>query len=130
MGMGSSAKPPQMLRLAAAVQTVEAVGVFAAAILALVDTLSGQSYSRGAGIGLAVLMIITAALVGAIANGVALLRPWSRTPAIMTQITIAIVAIVLLQGGRYDWGVPGVVLAVVALVALLNPASLRTLARD
>jgi hypothetical protein len=128
--MGSSAKTPQLLRLAAAVQTVEAAGIFAAAILALVNTLSGQSYARSSGVGLAVLMIITAALVGAIAKGVALLRPWSRTPAIMTQITIAIVAIVLLQGDRYDWGVPGVVLAVVALVAMLNPASLRTLARD
>jgi uncharacterized oligopeptide transporter (OPT) family protein len=130
MGMGSSIKPPQMLRLAAAIQTVEAVGVFVAAILALVDTLSGQSYSKASGVGLAVLTVITAALVGSIARGVAQVRPWSRTPAVMTQITIGIVAIVLLQGGRYDWGIPGLVLAVVALAALLTPASLRALVRD
>jgi uncharacterized oligopeptide transporter (OPT) family protein len=130
MGMGSSAKNPQMLRFAAAVQTVEAVGVFVAAILALVDTFTGHSSTTASGMGLALLTFITAALVAVIGWGIAQVRPWSRTPAVMTQITIAIVAIVLIQGGRYDWGVPGLVLAAAGLAGLLNPASMRALVRD
>lgn len=130
MGMGSSAKTPQMLRFAAAVQTVEAVGVFVAGILALVDTFTGHSSTTADGIGLAALTFVTAALVAVIGLGVAQIRPWSRTPAVMTQIMIAIVAIVLVQGGRYDWGVPGLVLAAAGLAGLLTPASMRALVRD
>jgi hypothetical protein len=119
-----------MLRFAAVVQAVETVGVLAAAILALADTLGGHSASKSNGIGLAVLVFIAAILMGLIAMGIAQVRPWSRTPAVMTQIVIAIVAVVLIQGGRYDWGVPGIVLVVVGLVGLLNPASFRALVRD
>jgi hypothetical protein len=129
MGMGSNVSHPRTLRIAAAVQAVEAAGVCVAAILALVDSFNGRSYSTSSGVGLALLTFVTAALVGAIARGIATTRPWSRTPAVMTQISIVVVAIVLIQGGRYDWGIPGLVLAVAGLAALLTPVSLRALAR-
>jgi hypothetical protein len=130
MGMASTANSPQMLRFAAAVQAIEAAGVLAAAILALTDTLGGHSSTKSDGIGLAALVFIAAILMGLIAWGIAQVRPWSRTPAVMTQLIIAIVAVVLIQGGRYGWGVPGIVLVVVGLVGLLNPASFRALVRD
>jgi hypothetical protein len=130
MGMASGANSPQMLRFAAAIQALEAVGVLAAACLAVADTLGGHSASKSNGIGLAALVFIAAILMGLIAMGVAQVRPWSRTPAVMTQIVIAIVAVVLIQGGRYGWGVPGIALAVAALAGLLSPASLRALVRD
>ena len=129
MGMGSSVKPPQMLRIAAAIQAVEAAGVCAAAILALVDTLTGHSYSKSSGVALAVLTLIAAVLVGWIARGLARAKPWSRTPAVMTQIAVGFAAIVLIQGGRYDWGIPGVLLAAAGLGGLLTPASFRALIR-
>lgn len=128
--MASGANSPQMLRFAAAIQALEAVGVLAAAGLALADSLGGHSSTKSDGIGLAALVFIAAILMGLIAMGVAQVQPWSRTPAVMTQVVIAIVAVVLIQGGRYDWGVPGIVLVVIGLVGLLNPASLRALVRD
>jgi hypothetical protein len=130
MGMASTANSPQMLRFAAAVQAIEAVGVLAAAIVALADTLGGHSATKSDGIGIAVLLAISASLMGCVAVGIAHVRPWSRTPAVLTQIIIAIVAVVLIQGGRYDWGIPGIVLVVVGLAGLLTPASLRALVRD
>jgi hypothetical protein len=130
MGMASSAKYPQMLRFAAIIQAVEAVGVLAAAIIALIDSLDGHSYSKSNGLAIAVLLFIGAILMTWFAWGVSQLRPWSRTPIVMTQITVAIVAVVLVQGGRYDWGIPGIVLVVAELTCLLTPASFRALVRD
>lgn len=128
-GMGSSARPPRMLLVAALVQAAEAAGVFAAAVLALVDTASGRSYSRSSGLGLAVLAFITVALLACVAVGIARVRPWSRTPAVLTQVTTAVVAVFLLQDGRYEWAVPGLVLAAAGLVGLFTPTSFRALVR-
>jgi uncharacterized oligopeptide transporter (OPT) family protein len=130
MGMASGAKSPQMLRFAAAVQAVETAGVLVAAILALADTLKGHSFTKSNGLGIAALTFVTAILMALIAKGIAQTQPWSRTPAVLTQVIVGIVAIVLMQGGRYDWGVPGIVLAVAGLAGLLNPASFRALIRD
>ena len=65
-----------------------------------------------------------------IAFGIARLRPWSRTPGVMTQVVTGIVAIYLLQAHRFGWGIPAMVLAVAGLAALLAPASLRALTRQ
>jgi peptidoglycan/LPS O-acetylase OafA/YrhL len=130
MGMASSAKYPQMLRFAAIIQAVEAVGVLAAAILALINSLDGHSYSKSNGLAIAVLLFIAAILMTWFAWGVSQLRAWSRTPIVITQITMAIVAVVLVQGGRYDWGVPGIALVVAELACVLAPASVRALVRD
>jgi len=114
---------------AAVVQAVEAVGVLVASVLAGVDAASGQSYHADSGIVLTVTGIVTAIALGSVAAGLALARRWSRTPALLTQLFAGIVSIYLIQGHRYEWGVPGLVLAVAGLVALLAPPSTRALAR-
>jgi hypothetical protein len=120
---------PRSLAGAAVIQGVEAVGVLAASVLAGVDTASGRSYHTNSGIAITLIGVLTAVLLGYVAIGVARIRPWSRTPALLTQLFCGITSIYLLQASRYDWGVPGLVLALAGFVTLLIPPSIRALAR-
>ena len=119
-------RPPSLL-VAAIVQAIEAAGVLIAAILAGVDTSSGRSYHANSGIALTLIGIATAVALAYVAAGLARARRWSRTPALLTQLFVGIVGIYLIQGHRFDWGVPAVVLAVAGFAALLVPPSLRAL---
>lgn len=120
---------PPTLRLAAAVQAVEAVGLCLAAALAAADIAAGQTYQRSSGVALVVLEFIVAAGLAVIASGLARSRPWSRTPAVMTQLLVGVIGIFLLQAGRYDWGAPALVLALAGLAGLFAPPSLKALNR-
>jgi hypothetical protein len=109
------------------VQLVEAVGVLAAALIAGVDALTGQSYHRASGVAITLIGIATAAALAYVARGVNSGRRWSRTPAMLTQLFTGIVAIYLIQAPRLDWGIPAIVLAVIGFGALLAPASIKLL---
>jgi hypothetical protein len=123
--MGHS--PPTLLRAAAAVQAAESVAVLVATVLAGIDTAAGRSYQLGSGVALTLIGAATAALLALVAAGLARARRWSRTPALLTQLFVGIVGIYLLQGQRFDWGVPLVVLSAAGFTALLAPSSLRAL---
>ncbi len=117
--------PPRALRLAAAAQAIEAVGLCVAAAFAAVATADGQSYQRASGVALTLIAIGTAAVFAAFAIGLARAKPWTRTPVVMTQLFVAGAGIYLLNGHRLDWGVPTLLLAACCLAALFVPASLR-----
>ena len=117
------------LRVAAAVQLAEAVLVLMATVLAGIDAARGRSYHVNSGIALTVIGAASALALAWVAAGVARGRPWSRTPALLTQLFVGIVGIYLLQGSRLDWGAVTVALAVAGFAALLAPQSLRALAR-
>ena len=121
---------PKALRMAAAAQALEALGLVVAGVFAVVSTAQGHSSTRANGLGLTVLVFITAALLAAFAVGLARVRPWSRVPAVMTQLVVIVAGAVLLDGHRPEWGVPALVLAVVCLAGVLTPASLRALNRS
>jgi hypothetical protein len=121
-------RPPSLLG-AAGVQAADAAIVLVATVLAGVDTATGQSYQVGSGIALTLIGLATAAALAAVALGLARVRKWSRTPALLTQLFVGIVGIYLVQSHRYEWGVPCLVLAVAGFAALLAPASLRALTR-
>jgi len=131
VGMRSiyAAGTPLALRVAAAAQALEAVGLCVAAVAQVVEAATGHSYRASSGIGLAVLELITAALVTSIAVGITRLRPWSRTPAILTQVGCGLLAIILLQAHRLGWGLPALIMAIAGLAGLFHPASLKALAR-
>jgi peptidoglycan/LPS O-acetylase OafA/YrhL len=120
---------PVGLRLAAAAQAIEAVGLCVAAVFAAVSTADGKSHQTASGIALTLLAFGTALGLGAIAAGLARGRPWSRTPTAMTQLLVIIAGVALLDGHRPEWGVPALLLAAVCLAGLLTPASLRALNR-
>ncbi len=119
-------RPPSLLG-AAGVLAAEAVMVLIASVLAGVDTAAGKSYQTGSGIALTIIGVATAGLLAWLAVGLTRARRWTRTPAMLTQLFVAIVGIYLLQGHRYAWGVPCLVLAAGGFAALLVPPSLRAL---
>ena len=123
------AAAPRELRLAAAVQAGEAVGLLAAAGLAAVATANGKSYEKSSGIALTLITLGTAALFAAFAAGLARARPWTRTPVVMFQLAIGIWGVFLVTGHHYEWGVPMLLLAAATLACLFTPASLRALNR-
>jgi len=116
------------LRAAAAVQLAEAVLVLVATVLAAIDAARGRSYHVNSGIALTVIGAASALALAWVAAGLARGRPWSRTPALLTQLFVGIVGIYLLQANRLDWGAISVALAVAGFAALLAPPSLRALA--
>ena len=121
---------PPTLRAAAVVQAAESVLVLVATVLAGVDAAAGQSYHVSSGIALTVIGVAAVALLALVATGLIRARRWSRTPALLTQLFAGIVGIYLLQAARYEWGVPGLVLAVTGFVTVLVPPSMRALARE
>ena len=129
MGMRSVEGAPGLLRVAAGVQAAEAAVLFVVGVLSAVVAAAGRSYQASSGIALTLLEFIVAAGLAWIAAGIARVRPWSRTPAVMTQVLTGVVAVYLLQAHRYDWGVPTLLLAVAGLAGLLAPASFRALTR-
>ena len=118
---------PRSVRIAATIQLTEAVGVLAAALIAGVDAITGQSYQRTGGIAITLIGIATALALAYVARGLSSGRRWSRTPAVLTQLFTGIVAIYLLQAPRLEWGIPAIALAIGGLAALLAPASVRVL---
>jgi hypothetical protein len=119
---------PRSLTAAALVQGLEAVAVLFAAVLAGVDAARGRSYHVNSGIALTLIGIATAIALGYVALGIYRGRKWSRTPALMTQLFCGIVSVYLLQGHRYAWGGPGLVLTLAGFASLLVPASIKALA--
>ena len=113
--------------LAAAVQAAEAAAVLVAAVFAGIDALQGRAYQNSSGIALTIIGIGTAVALALVAVGLARVRRWSRTPALLTQLFTGIIGIYLVQGDRYWLGVPALALAVAGFALLLLPPSLRAL---
>jgi peptidoglycan/LPS O-acetylase OafA/YrhL len=125
-GAAGAGRPPT-ITAAAVIEGVEALMVLIAAVLAGVDTGQGKSYPLSSGVAITIIGVVMAALLGLVAAGLRRPRRWTRTPAVLTQLFVGIVGIYLLQGGRYDWGVPAVVLALAGFVVLFAPPSTRAL---
>jgi hypothetical protein len=121
---------PLSLLGAAGVEAAEAAIVCAATALAAIDAASGKSYQLASGIALTVIGLGTGAVLAVIAAALARARRWSRTPALLTQLFTGIVGVYLVQGHRYSWGVPSLVLAAAGFAAILVPSSLRALASE
>jgi hypothetical protein len=106
---------------------VEALGVLLAAILAGIDTGTGKSYHLASGVAITIIGVATAVALGLVARGLRAGRRWTRTPTMLTQLFVGIVGIYLVQGARYDWGVPALLLALGGFAMLLAPASVKLL---
>jgi hypothetical protein len=123
----AAARRPPTITAAVAIEALEAALVLVAAVLAGIDTGRGRSYQLSSGIAITVIGVATAALLGLVAAGLRRPRRWTRTPALLTQLFTGIVGIYLLQGGRYSWGVPAILLALAGFAVLLAPPSTRAL---
>ena len=90
----------RMLLVAAAAQAAEGAGLCVAVVVNVVDSVSGHASTTSNAIGFIVLEAVVAVGVAAIAWGIIRVRPWSRTPAVMTQVLTAVIGVWLLQAGR------------------------------
>lgn len=118
-----------MLLLTAAALAAETAALCLVIVLNVIDSATGRASTVSAAIAFIVFEAIVAAGVAWIASGIVRLRPWTRTPAVMSQVFTVLIAFWLLEAHRYYWGVPALVLAVAGLAGLLTPASMRALAR-
>jgi hypothetical protein len=116
--------------MAAVAQAAEALGLCVVIVLNVIDSASGNTWTASNAIALIVFEAVVAAGVAWVAYGIARARPWSRTPAVMTQVFTAMIAVWLLEAHRYAWGVPALLLAIAGLAGLLAPSSWRALARQ
>ena len=128
LSLGSLRAAP-MLILAAAAQAAEAVGLCVAVILNVIYSASGDASTASDGAAFIGLEVIVAVAVAWVAWGIVRVRPWSRTPAVLTQVFTLLIAVWLLQAHRYGWGIPALLLAIAALAGLFAPTSLRALTR-
>lgn len=119
-------RPPTVAG-AAVVQAIQAAAILLAAILAGIAVLDGKSYQTAGGIAITFIGIGTAILLGFVAFGLAKIRRWSRTPALLTQLFTGIVGIYLVQGHRWSWGIPALVLCALGFILLFSPPSIRAL---
>ncbi len=94
---------------------MQAAAILLAAVLAGVAAIEGKSYQSASGIAITAIGVGTALVLGYVALGLAQCRRWSRTPALLTQLFTGIVGIYLVQGHRWSWGVPALVLCVAGL---------------
>jgi hypothetical protein len=129
MGMRSATGSLNLLWLAAAAQGLEAAGLLVVVALNLSDLAGGQTYQTSNAVAVIVIEAIVAIGVAWTAWGIVRVRPWSRTPAVLTQVFTAIIAIVLIRAHRLGWGLPALLFAVVGLAALFAPTSFRALHR-
>ena len=129
MGLRSAGGAPNLLLVGAAAQGLEAAGLFAVIVANLIDLADGHTYQKSGAIAIIVIEVIVAIGVAWIASGIVRVQPWTRTPAVMTQLFTVIIAIVLLQANRLAWGLPALLIAIAGLAGLFAPASLRALNR-
>ena len=125
-----TAAPAVMLRVAVGAQAAEVAGLCVAIVFNVIDAVSGRTWTTSNAVAFIGIEVIVAVGVAWIASGVARVRPWSRTPAMMTQLFTAFIAIWLLDAHRFAWGVPALLFAIAGFAGLLTPTSMRALTRQ
>ncbi|WP_406332765.1 hypothetical protein [Streptomyces sp. NBC_00203] len=120
---------PGRLTAAAALAALEGLALVAGGVYILVLGLTGAPDDRRQAVTGGVTLIVLALLPLLAARGLLLRRGWSRGPAVITQIMALPVAYNLLQADSIaiPAGIALAVVAVAALVLLVNPATTRAL---
>jgi hypothetical protein len=120
---------PGRLTAAAALAALEGLALVAGGGYMLVLGLAGDPDDRQQAVTGGVTLIVLALLPLLAARGLLLRRGWSRGPAVITQIMALPVAYNLLQADSIaiPGGIALAVVAIAALVLLVNPATTRAL---
>lgn len=122
--MTEPGRAPRELRLTAVVVAAEALVALAAATALGVLTVLERPLSYGLAVAGVVLAVVAAAGLGKVAGGLNRAEGWSRAPATVTQLLLLPVGWTLAStNARPFYGVPLLVLAVLALALLFSPAA-------
>ncbi|MEV7733596.1 hypothetical protein AB0O75_16195 [Streptomyces sp. NPDC088921] len=120
---------PRRLTYAAALAALEGLALVAGGVWMLVEGIAGDPDDRQSAVTGAVTLIVLALLPLLAARGLLARRSWSRGPAVITQIMALPVAYNLLQADSVaiPAGIALAVVAVAALILLINPATTQAL---
>ncbi|WP_189854675.1 hypothetical protein [Streptomyces poonensis] len=120
---------PGRLTAAAALAALEGAALAVGGVAMLVVGMTGDADDRRSAVTGGVTLIVLALLPLLAARGLFLRRGWSRGPAVITQILALPVAYNLLQADSIaiPGGIALAVVAVTALVLLVNPVTTRAL---
>ncbi len=114
---------PRVMRIAAGVAVLQALGLGVFAAVVVVEALRGDRSSMANALLLVALLLAWAAALGLCARGLLRRRHWSRAPLVMSELLLLAVGVPLVQGAGARWaGVLLVVGAVVGLLSVLSPA--------
>ncbi|MET8245700.1 hypothetical protein ABZV31_15515 [Streptomyces sp. NPDC005202] len=120
---------PRRLTYAAALAALEGLALVVGGVWMLVLGVTGDSSGRQQAVTGGITLIVLALLPLLAARGLLMRRSWSRGPAVITQIMALPVAYNLLQADSVaiPAGIALAVVAVAALVLLVNPATTQAL---
>ncbi|MET9913342.1 hypothetical protein ABZZ74_42400 [Streptomyces sp. NPDC006476] len=120
---------PRRLTYAAALAGLEGLALTVGGVWMLVEGLVGDPDDRGSAVTGGVTLLVLALLPLLAARGLLSRRSWSRGPAVITQVMALPVAYTLLQADSVaiPAGIALAVVAVVALVLLVNPVTTQAL---
>lgn len=120
---GEAARPSATLLAVAGLVALEALGLVAAAVFFVVETVVATADDRTRAVVAAVLTLMAAVGLGLVARALAARRRWARAPALVSNLLVLPVAYDLLRGGRPYVAVPLGLLALAVLVLLFVPAT-------
>jgi len=120
---------PRRLTYAAALAALEGLALVVGGVWMLVEGLTGDPDDRQTAVTGGITLVVLALLPLLAARGLLARRGWSRGPAVITQILALPVAYNLLQADSVaiPAGIALAVVAVAALVLLVNPATTQAL---
>jgi hypothetical protein len=120
---------PRRLTYAAALAGLEGIALVVGGVWMLVEGITGNPDDRRSAVTAGITLVVLALLPLLAARGLLARRSWSRGPAVITQIMALPVAYNLLQADSVavPAGVVIAVVAVAALVLLINPATTQAL---
>jgi hypothetical protein len=115
-------RPLDTLRLTVALVALQGLGLLGVAAFYVVEMFVATTTDLAAAAVAAGLAALAGTGLLLVARGLARGRRWARSPALLTQLLIAPVAVGLVQGGRWYVGVPLLLWAVGVAVLLFTPA--------
>lgn len=118
---------PITILLAAGVEAVVALAVAAAGLYVLFNTLLGNAADISSALPLAALAFGTAGVTGYVAWGLFELRDWARTPVLLTQIFVLVIAYYMGTSEQYAIAAALAVVAVAGAASVLAPSTTATL---
>ncbi|MDT7844208.1 hypothetical protein [Streptomyces justiciae] len=120
---------PRRLIYAAALAALEGLALVVGGVWMLVEGFTGDPDDRQTAVTGGITLVVLALLPLLAARGLLAQRSWSRGPAVITQILALPVAYNLLQADSVaiPAGIALAVVAVAALVLLVNPATTQAL---
>jgi hypothetical protein len=101
---------------------LQSLGLVGIAVFYVVEMVVATTSDQGRAAVAALLALVCGVGLGLVGRGLARGRRWARSPALVTQLLVAPVALGLIQGGRWYVGLPLLGWAAAVLVLLFHPA--------